>query len=573
MILYIIMNMDGKKKQNLFQVIVLVSCFSLLAGACENNDRIEVEAQDKNVPLNFDAAIMNTTVTETRRFDKIPGFIGGTHHFGMSITKGNETKSEVFEGSANLKVTMADDNAGGWNWSFTRKPGDVGVTPMAPEGKSLKIVAYYPYIEGEDILSNGIPFDFTAVNNPVQNELLYNANTQYTIIPGTQNPTIPLKFQRAYTWITIKVTKYVDKGTFELTDLNINNRSGEWIKNSGRINPETGYPMDGATVGPIGEAISPTALHTLTPIEFNFLVPSFMDPSVKSDDIAITMTINERQEVFFIKREHLNNDGDAYGFQQGYHNTYKLVFNNSSLQLFLVDWTPTQLSGDFGGDVTVPTNYVTLNMRMNSGSVGYTWASYIEGGKTVYYPQKFELLGAGNHDFESYITTVSYGGNGKYVTASPILQPSHPDAQLVSDDLNVATMEKVYPLIDMTTENISIEPVPWQDENGDLVAKELCRKYRGGGHTNWRLPRASELRGVFALMIFNSGTDTPLNKLNLKGNALNTLYWTGTEESDKKAWSMYYYEGSKIKERGPMISPLNKRSTAHVRCIREAYSK
>ena len=32
----------------------------------------------------------------------------------------------------------------------------------------------------------------------------------------------------------------------------------------------------------------------------------------------------------------------------------------------------------------------------------------------------------------------------------------------------------------MTTKDVSIEPVPWEDEMGQLVAKELCRKYNGG---------------------------------------------------------------------------------------------
>ena len=115
--------MDRKKKQSLFQVIILVSCLSLLAGACENNDRIEMESQTKNVPLNFDASIMNTAVAETRGVKPIVGFFGGTHDFGMSITKDNGTKSEVFEGSANLKATMAEKAPGGVGLVIYKKIG------------------------------------------------------------------------------------------------------------------------------------------------------------------------------------------------------------------------------------------------------------------------------------------------------------------------------------------------------------------------------------------------------------------------------------------------------------------
>jgi TatD DNase family protein len=37
--------------------------------------------------------------------------------------------------------------------------------------------------------------------------------------------------------------------------------------------------------------------------------------------------------------------------------------------------------------------------------------------------------------------------------------------------------EKAYQKIQMTKYDISTIPVPWADENGQLVAKELCRKY------------------------------------------------------------------------------------------------
>ena len=76
----------------------------------------------------------------------------------------------------------------------------------------------------------------------------------------------------------------------------------------------------------------------------------------------------------------------------------------------------------------------------------------------------------------------------------------------------------------------------------------------------------------------NAGANTQLAKLNFKGNALYSIYWTGTEESEDNAWSMYYYEVSgsgleNLRKRGPVISPLDKRSKAYVRCIREVYDK
>ena len=76
--------------------------------------------------------------------------------------------------------------------------------------------------------------------------------------------------------IIINVTKYVDKGTYDLTSVAIDNLSGGWIKNKGNINPETGLAMKGATEGPIGEVRAARALSTGTPVTYEFLVPALI---------------------------------------------------------------------------------------------------------------------------------------------------------------------------------------------------------------------------------------------------------------------------------------------------------
>lgn len=144
---------------------------------------------------------------------------------------------------------------------------------------------------------------------------------------------------------------------------------------------------------------------------------------------------------------------------------------------------------------------------------------------------------------------------------------------IIDDDENVALKEEVYPIFQMTTNDISIEPVPWEDENGELVAKEICRKYNGGGFHNWRLPRASELRALFIYLVYNSGNGTPMEKLDFrKDENRYKLYWTGTEVNEDQAWAMYYYDESSnvtSNKRGPMISPQDKKLKFAVRCIRD----
>lgn len=53
--------MDTQKKHNLSGTIILVSCFLLLAGACDNSDRIETETQANGVLLNFNASTIDAT--------------------------------------------------------------------------------------------------------------------------------------------------------------------------------------------------------------------------------------------------------------------------------------------------------------------------------------------------------------------------------------------------------------------------------------------------------------------------------------------------------------------------------
>ena len=90
--------------------------------------------------------------------------------------------------------------------------------------------------------------------------------------------------------------------------------------------------MQGAIQGPIGEVRTAEVLDpsgdTATPIIYDFLVPAFMDRNVKDDDLVFTLIIDGKKEIFSLGREHLNNDGDTYGFKQGYANTYNVEFNN-----------------------------------------------------------------------------------------------------------------------------------------------------------------------------------------------------------------------------------------------------
>ena len=568
------MNMDINKKYTLPRAIILAACSLLLAGACDNYDGLGPDTPAKEVPLNFNASIEKTETAQSRNFTPIDGFTGNSYSFGMSISK-SENSSEIFKGSSDMTATMERSNSSApWNWSFTDNSNNLSVTPAGPEGKELKVLAYYPRVSSatKDVYTNGIPFDFSAKTNLKQTDLLYNTNTIYPFTPSNEPvATVPLNFRHAYTWIVLNITKYVNKGPeFKLSSVTLDNLGGGWIKNQGAIDPETGLVKDGATAGPIGVTVDPAAvLSTTQVLTYEFLVPSFMDTKVGDGEITLVLNVNGINEIFSLDKVYLNrsDDGKSFGFKQGYKNTYDLVYNNSALSLSIQNWSSEVINGDFGGNIVPPGSgdYKWINLSQ------YYWPSATKPGDSYVtkYPQQPKYLAAGEHSFENYLTTVAYGGNGAYVsvnTPDPTKLPT--DGLKITDDINVYTNEKVYPVIQMTKNDISIVSVPWEDENGQLVAKELCRKYNGGGFRNWRLPRASELRAVLVLLSANGNSFSDLN-FGTDANR-NKLYWTGTEVNENEAWGMYIDYGGAIIDTKLVLSPYAKNTSGSVRCVRDA---
>ena len=569
--------MDTKNKYTLLRAIILAACSLLLAGACDNHafDGMGPDTPGREVRLDFNASIENTEAAHSRSFAPIDAFTGNSYAFGMSVTK-SENGSEIFKGSSDMTATMErSGSAAPWEWSFLDNSNHSSVTPAGPEGQALKVVAYYPVVSSatKDVYTNGIPFDFSAKTGLKQTDLLYNTDTIYPFAPsGELVATVPLNFWHAYTWIVLHITKYVDKGSeFKLGSVSLDNLGGSWIKNKGAIDPETGLAKDGATAGPIGVIVDPAAvLSTTQVLTYEFLVPSFMDTKVGNGEIVLVLNVNGINEIFRLDKVYLNQSDDrkSFGFRQGYKNTYDLVFNNSALSLSIQNWTSEVINGDFGGDITPPGDQDYKWMNLNNGSLYWPTGTY-PGGALTTYPPKSGYLTANEHPYEAYLTTVAYGGNGGYVPVnSPDPTKLPKDGLNITDDINVYTMEKAHQILQMTKNDVSIAPVPWEGENGLLLAKELCRKYNGGGFHNWRLPRASELRAIF-VCVAASGSLTDLNFG--KDDARNKPYWTGTEVNENEAWGMYIDKRTGIVDCKVVLSPYDKKATScAVRCVRDS---
>lgn len=579
------MNMDTNKKYTSPRAILLTAFSLLLTGACDNRiyDGPEPDTPAREVSLDFNASIEKTETVQSRNITHIGDFTETSYPFGMSVTK-SDNGNEIFKGSSDMTATMKrTDSSAPWNWSFIDNSNNSSVTPVGSEGKALKVVAYYPPVPSatKDVYTNGIPFDFSARTGLQQTDLLYNTETIYPFAPSN-NPrvTIPLRFRHAYTWIVLNITKYVDKGPeFKLSSVSLDNLGGGWIKNKGAIDPETGLAKDGATAGPIGVTVDPAAvLSTTKVLTYEFLVPSFMDSKVGDGDLFIVLNVNGINEQFTLSKLYLNksDDGKSFGFRQGYKNTYNLVYNNSALSLSIQSWNSEVINGGFGGDIMPPSadNYRWIdfsNIEKFPVPNGYYWPKALIPGnsyQTIYPPKPTSLI-AGEHLFENYLTTVAYGGNGAYVPVNapdPGKLPT--DGLKITDDINVYTEEKAYPVIQITKNDVFVMPVPWENENGELVAKELCRKYNGGGFHDWRLPRATELRAVLVLVSANGGTYADLN-FGSDANR-NKPYWTGTEVTESEAWGMSFDYGNGIVDTKLVLSPYDKKTTASVRCVRDA---
>lgn len=132
-----------------------------------------------------------------------------------------------------------------WNWSFINNSDNSEVTPTGPEGKALKVIAYYPRISSntQSAYTNGIPFDFSSKTDLKQTDLLYNTSTVYPFDPSNEPVvTIPLRFRHAYTWIVLNIRKYMNNNkVFNLSSVTLDNLGGGWIKTRELLTRQQGW--------------------------------------------------------------------------------------------------------------------------------------------------------------------------------------------------------------------------------------------------------------------------------------------------------------------------------------------
>lgn len=554
-------------KRVYFLGMFVLFCTSLWVSCTD--DYPEAGEGEPVVPLRFSASVVSGKPDGTRALRDTIGNTGfkpdGTVYiFRISVKKETGLKGPLFEGSDNMQMRLqyvSDD----WTCNFRSPNGSElwNDRAVAGVGKPVRVVASWRANESS-VTSGGIPFDFS------QNTREYSQAELLFIHPSDQVQTVPaggemsLKFSRAYTQVVVNVRKKMHKPGIPVElgpAVRIENLSGEWIKNKGSIDAATGLPMTGSSAGAIfctvGSGVTMVNLSTDTDQTFRFFVPSFMDSGVTDEAIAFALMIDGRLEYFPLLREHLNQEGGKYGFAQGYINTYNLVYDNTKLMLRLKNWNSLSPSGNFGNETG--SNYSYSDALYNKYSSVWTWygVAFTKG----------KALNAANHLYEEWLGDVERGNNGGYKVLSDKLEGGS-DHNYGSENANVPDhllYEAVYPNLEVSHSDVSENPVVWQDKDGVLVAKELCRNYRYGRKTNWRLPRASELRfvmiytGIYAASApFRSATDR--------------AFWTGTEYDKDKAWVVgRETPAGDFLDAVFFFRPVQKSDRAYVRCVREKY--
>lgn len=558
-------DMTIKEKATRLWAILGLCSLGISITSCDSGELPVGRKDSAQVELRFSASISDCpstkvvpqpTITEGTAFDK-----NKTHTFGMFITREDGTTALVTGSEDNMKSTLTVSGST-QKWGYTDK-GDTPITLKANNGDKIKITGYYPWTT--DATATAVPFDLSSTDPTQWTDLLYlsepTAGESSTI---TDNNAINLTFSHAFCWVTINLTKLSGNNTVTVKAVNIGNAyAGQGtIVNKGSINPKTGKINKSPISGPLKIDLTPpiTLEESMagSPAVFHFLVPPVMRSDIKNSDIVIEVTTIESSDpevekvlTFPLSQSHLNQDvagnPTLYGFQQGMHNTYNIVYNNSAMILSLSDWQTVVINESGLG---VGTSAVQHDSRtFNAGDVstlGY-------GGES---PSKFTLT-SDNHIYHTYLGEVAENNNGEY--RGSIESQASDD---ITNQWKLAWQaavnyadERPYPTIHVAKNYAAGgAQIPWKDKaTGTLLAKQACVEFREGGYTDWRLPRISEC----FMVVYNT-----------KGiNLSNKDFWSATEADADNCYAAAY------DNEGKTLYYVNKRPKTeylYVRCVRDA---
>lgn len=560
-------DMTLREKATRLCALIGVCSLGIYLAAC-NYGELPVDGEGTGkVELRFSASISDSpstkgtiaqpAITQGNAFEE-----GMDHPFGLFVTRSDG--DALTTGSDDNMKSILRRTGDSQTWHHFTKGGEEIQSLEAKNNDAVNIKGYYPWIEGAT--ATAVPFDLSYTNPEQWIDLLYlstpapDVNTEIT----DSNNSINLTFSHAFCWVTIKLTKLSDQPDVKVKAVTIGNAYAgqKTVFNQGKLNLVTNEIVDGVS-GPLkilqtegNEIILNTQPETpvnAQPAEFNFLVPPVMRADMKDSEIVIEVTTletsgssgpeEEKVLTFPLSLSHLNKDGANYGFQKGKHNTYNIVYNNSSMNLSLSDWHSVEIEkATLGEGIGLKYSkirnfgvYGNNDDLLNLGLSGTSLTKY--------------TLQEGNHLYHSFLGEVAENNNGIYIDSIS----SIPSVKVEDRWKDAVRQEKVYPSIQVSGYNAAGgAQIPWKDkETGSLLAKQACVEYREGGYTDWRLPRISECYMMTYPDNFNAGSRD---------------FWSATEANTDECYAATF-DGRFYAQKYP------KESSFYVRCVRDADKK
>lgn len=559
-------DMIARKKANQLWVIIGVCSLGLSITACDNEMLSRNDKETAGAELRFDTSISDDPSTRANGASLIEGtaFPNGEHTFGMFITDGDGAPL-VTGSDDNMRLTLTRAVGAEDDWKHTNKNDKEMPSLSVNHGGVVNISGYYPWVEGAT--PTAVPFDLTG-DPATWKDLMYltSPSDPVTVLDGQA---ISLNFSHAYCWVKVVLSKLTDKNKVFVGAVSITNSNNDLkrIINRGQIDPKTGNVIPATSQAgsimfkcpqPI-ELILNQADDTpgYSPVEFNFLVPAFMSLETKDFEIILQVTAKigdaGAYEIlsFPINKKFLNNvpdghGGTLFGFQRGMCNRYDIIYNNSEMALSLASWdnatipdkpnTPNHQVGQQQQQDVIPVKFNNQGVSPPTTEAGLN---------------KLPITDHRNHDL---LGEVADGNNGDYVTTVPDPNVTHfYDAWgpfLYADKFNPSLQVS-------KTDAAGGGIVPWKDaETGVLRAKQACIDFKGGGYTDWRLPRLGEL-GM--LLYFRDQMGMPSPNLTQDG------YWSATEHSATEAFCAIRQTPGDT----PIPRVVDKTGRMSVRCVRD----
>ena len=559
-------DMIARKKANQLWVIIGVCSLGLSITACDNEMLSRNDKETAGAELRFDTSISDDPSTRANGASLIEGtaFPNGEHTFGMFITDGDG--AQLVTGSDdNMRLTLTRATGVEDDWKHTNKNDKEMLSLSVNHGGVVNISGYYPWVE--DASPEAVPFDLTGDPDNWK-DLMYltSPSDPVTVLDGK---TIPLNFSHAYCWVKVVLSKLTDKNKVFVGAVSITNSNNDLkrIINRGQIDPKTGNVIP--TTSQAGSIVfkCPQPIELIlnqaddtpgySPVEFNFLVPEFMSADTKDFEIIIQVTAmiespgssGGAYEIlsFPINKKFLNNAADGhggtlFGFQRGKCNRYDIIYNNSEMALSLASWD----------NATIPDKPNTPNHQV--GQQQQQDVITVKFNNQGVKPEQNKLPPTDhmNHDL---LGEVADGNNGYYVTTVP--DPNVTSSYDAWKPFLYA--DKFNPWLQVSIKDAAGGGiVPWKDaETGVLRAKQACIDFKGGGYTDWRLPRLGELGMLVYFRVQGSGIPSP--DLTQEG------YWSATEHGVTEAFcAIRQTPGST-----PIPRVVSKTGRMSVRCVRD----